>query len=926
MEVLFVIVLVWAFVILVGHGSYVLLHALFRATFGGQRRSDPQPSIEADISAARRVIGRLVGRDWLSPQETAKLRRCLDDLQAAPESEPTAAPPLPDRIHPPTQSAGPAVNEALTPGLESAAQPILAELVADELVAEDETEPAAPALSKAEIIRSFLAVRNIRWGELVAGLLIVVCSIGLVISLWNTIIEHRIVPSMIFLGANAAIYAAGFYTLSRWRLRHTSRAVLVIATLLVPLTVLAGIAAAGTGSSALQLTDPVTLLTIVIAGTVYVGLLYRGGNALARRPYALPVCLAVAGPAATLPLIPAAIRVLTANAGWVVGIGSIAVLVALSLIVRMRGKAASSLGTMAGRARLTVMALAAFAMSVTVGYTAFAMRGVEGRPMLAIAIATIPAIIALAASAGSLASDARRSYQAMAGAVLGALLMGLTWVMLPPATASVGWLWSWAIVLSASAAAATWLFRESRWLAVSTLPIGIATTLSSPVWMGGQVWSEVGFWNRCIAGEPMLAAAMTAVAVGLLGCAIPLIPPVRQGDATSGTMRRWLLWSALLWSGVALSIAAVLSVMPQPWLGVAPWWSVTAVLLTGALISAALVNRHHWFAIATVVTTTIAAVSVFRPLQWNVTFTIAPPVVWIQTTIAVATGLLIWSELLTRIKKSDSSHESTAHRGRDLWNVSACLAASLAVAIACSLAATDWNTSAATLACASGLLLWSTTLSRSMTPLVLCQLSTVGLATVIGYGQYHQWLFTGRAWETGIAPFAWAITGAVVLSVWLGIRQLAAALDVSPIGRLQFLRRESQVIQQLPSGWAALVATALVAIGSAWSFASLLSGAFGTDAVIYDVNWRIPVTAFASLGTMIAWMRWQEPRSIDSTHQDFPDSLATVVTVGFITWIASQVATLLTVDPQVQLVIATSLASAAYLYRSRDPVWLALAR
>ncbi|MDB4749992.1 hypothetical protein OAF83_03715, partial [Rubripirellula sp.] len=100
-----------------------------------------------------------------------------------------------------------------------------------------------PTVSTGEIIQSFLSAHNIRWGELIAGTLIVVCSIGLVISLWGSLVEtSRAIPTLIFLAANAAIYSVGLYTLSRWRLRHTSRAVLVIATLLIPLSVLAGIA------------------------------------------------------------------------------------------------------------------------------------------------------------------------------------------------------------------------------------------------------------------------------------------------------------------------------------------------------------------------------------------------------------------------------------------------------------------------------------------------------------------------------------------------------------------------------------------------------------------------------------------------------------------------------------------------------------
>ena len=139
----------------------------------------------------------------------------------------------------------------------------------------------APALSRSEVIQAFLSTHNIRWGEIVAGILIVVCSIGLVRTLWNPLVStHPLIPSVIFLVANAAITATGLYTLKRWRLRHTSRAVLVISTLLIPLSVLAGIAAVRKESDLLSTSDPLTLVFIAVASILYGRLAYESINCL----------------------------------------------------------------------------------------------------------------------------------------------------------------------------------------------------------------------------------------------------------------------------------------------------------------------------------------------------------------------------------------------------------------------------------------------------------------------------------------------------------------------------------------------------------------------------------------------------------------------------------------------------------------------
>lgn len=94
------------------------------------------------------------------------------------------------------------------------------------------------------MLAGFMEERNILWGELVGGLLIVGCSIALVLSLWRTLERIPYFPFAVFAGLTLALFGAGLYTLSHWKLEATSRGLLAIAALLTPLNflVLAGLA------------------------------------------------------------------------------------------------------------------------------------------------------------------------------------------------------------------------------------------------------------------------------------------------------------------------------------------------------------------------------------------------------------------------------------------------------------------------------------------------------------------------------------------------------------------------------------------------------------------------------------------------------------------------------------------------------------
>lgn len=134
--------------------------------------------------------------------------------------------------------------------------------------------PRPPRRSMLELLSAFMEQSNILWGELVGGLLIVVCSIALVISLWPKLEENPAYQFMIFVSVTAMLFGAGLYTFHHWKLESTSRGLLVIATLLVPLNFLA-IAAQTRGiSGPLEL----TLELISLAG--FAALLFFTGRVL----------------------------------------------------------------------------------------------------------------------------------------------------------------------------------------------------------------------------------------------------------------------------------------------------------------------------------------------------------------------------------------------------------------------------------------------------------------------------------------------------------------------------------------------------------------------------------------------------------------------------------------------------------------------
>jgi hypothetical protein len=126
------------------------------------------------------------------------------------------------------------------------------------------------------LLAAFMEEKNIRWGELVGGLLIVGCSIALVISFWSEIAARPHLKFGLFNGVTAALFGAGLYTDRRWKIHTTSHGVLMIATLLVPLNFLA--IAAFTQAS--PPTDLLSLAGEALSLLVFSFLVYLAGRIL----------------------------------------------------------------------------------------------------------------------------------------------------------------------------------------------------------------------------------------------------------------------------------------------------------------------------------------------------------------------------------------------------------------------------------------------------------------------------------------------------------------------------------------------------------------------------------------------------------------------------------------------------------------------
>lgn len=217
-----VILIVLLIVTVVGHGIWVAIAAIFRP-----RKIPPQASGDIyDLARTTVQIDELFRANLIDPATYKRVIEALNENW----SRQHGAPPVP-------------VLPISTPQAEPAAMPVAAQAPLPPSVPPPlpiaPPRPRAPRRSLSDVFAAFMRDSNIRWGELVGGMLIVGCSVALVISFWSEIAHHSFLQFAIFTSVTAAMLGLGLYAEHRWKLPTTSRGILLIATLLVPLNFLA---------------------------------------------------------------------------------------------------------------------------------------------------------------------------------------------------------------------------------------------------------------------------------------------------------------------------------------------------------------------------------------------------------------------------------------------------------------------------------------------------------------------------------------------------------------------------------------------------------------------------------------------------------------------------------------------------------------
>jgi hypothetical protein len=519
-------------------------------------------------------------------EEVAGLSRSFKGKAEEPTLSVTAAAELPRPVVAvlPVAAAPP---HSVTEGKREAAAPTVLPVAPVESL--PSVEPPSRRSRWVGILAGFMEERNILWGELVGGLLIVGGSIALVVSLWNTLQENPYFPFGIFGAVTAALFGAGLYTWSHWRLQATSRGLLVIAALLVPLTFLVLPSTIERGRQ--------DLLELGVAGAVlllFAFCLYRAARVLALHDYwVLP--LAVVGAAATQL---AAGRLLTGEQPSplvLLGLGVVPVACQCAGIswARERLRRRGDLGLAAGGGLLALLGLATFAVAVALAFLAASCaEPVRVLPTLAplVAAAAMPVLLSgllvhqgLEAQPDLAVLRTTGTAVALAGVALMLLALGLAWP-LPYALVLVGLL---------NAAVLSWIaYRHA-------VPLAHAPAL----FCLAVAYLLVFHWTEDYSASPELLLAQ----LWSLPAALRL---VCFGVATAGAsevLLRWRRSGAATWYAVAAGVAGVVSLVEAtgPGLSENPTGALTVYAVAGTTALASNLRwRRRWLSYAGLVVIT----------------------------------------------------------------------------------------------------------------------------------------------------------------------------------------------------------------------------------------------------------------------------------------------------------------------------------
>lgn len=268
---------------LLGHGIWVAIATLVRPRkIASPKSIDPSSPLD-DLLKTEIQLAQLLDAGLIDIPTYSKVRGALKVVRTrgmlAPpileEGIPEPTPVIPiesvpaEELEPippikPAVSMPPPIPVEISASAESDPDKIPAHLAR----ALPPARPRPPRPSRrpfSEVFAAFLRDSNIRWGELIGGLLIVGCSVALVISFWGQIAAKPFFQFGLFTGVTTATLALGLYAEHRWKLPTTSRGILLIATMLVPLNFLA-LAALAHGARASLIVSAGEVAALILFG------------------------------------------------------------------------------------------------------------------------------------------------------------------------------------------------------------------------------------------------------------------------------------------------------------------------------------------------------------------------------------------------------------------------------------------------------------------------------------------------------------------------------------------------------------------------------------------------------------------------------------------------------------------------------------
>jgi hypothetical protein len=278
--VLFVLLIVLAIITVVGHVIWVVVREILRWLFdvsSGETEAppssytppppppDPNAKRLRDLATTERLIIQFYTDGKINDQIYEKLLAAIRDELESITRKPVVKPePVVTTVPPRVEAPPPPPRPRVEPPPPQPPPRV-----------EPPPPPPPPRRPFSEVLNSFMEESNIRWGEIVGGLLIIGCSTALVVSLWAQISEIPVFRFLIFTTVTAVLFGIGLYTEHRWKLPTTSRGTLTIATLLVPLNFLAIAAVSASNTS-----GALVIVSELAAPAIFLCLVYFAGRVI----------------------------------------------------------------------------------------------------------------------------------------------------------------------------------------------------------------------------------------------------------------------------------------------------------------------------------------------------------------------------------------------------------------------------------------------------------------------------------------------------------------------------------------------------------------------------------------------------------------------------------------------------------------------